>query len=158
VNLITIDFETYYDKDYSLSKMTTEEYVRDDRFEVIGVGVKVNSDETEWFSGTMQETKDWLSQFPWAESAAVAHNMMFDGAILGWRFGIHPMALLDTLAMARAVDGTEVPNSLAKLAERYGVGVKGTEVVLALGKRRSDFAPSDLQKYAGYCINDVDLT
>ena len=36
--LITIDFETYYDKEYSLSKLTTEEYIRDKKFEVIGVG------------------------------------------------------------------------------------------------------------------------
>jgi hypothetical protein len=40
--IVTIDFETYYDKEYSLSKMTTEEYIRDDRFEVIGVAIKVD--------------------------------------------------------------------------------------------------------------------
>ena len=158
MNLITVDFETYYDKDYSLSKMTTEEYIRDDRFEIIGVAVKVNDGQPQWFSGTMQGTKDWLMQFPWAESAAVAHNMAFDGAILGWRLDIHPMALLDTLGMARAVDGTELPNSLAKLAERYGIGAKGTEVVLALGKRRRNFDPLALAKYGEYCINDVNLT
>lgn len=158
MNLITIDFETYYDKDYSLSKLTTEEYVRDDRFEIIGVAVRVNDEEAQWFSGTMQETKNWLAQFPWAESAVVAHNMMFDGAIMGWRLGIHPMALFDTLAMARAIDGTELPNSLAKLAERYGLGVKGTEVVLALGKRRRDFGKDELAQYGHYCVNDVNLT
>lgn len=51
MNLISLDFETYYDRDFSLSKMTTEEYIRDDRFEVIGVGVKVNDGETQWFTG-----------------------------------------------------------------------------------------------------------
>ena len=39
-NLITIDFETYYDKEYGLKKFTTEEYIRDEKFEVIGVAVK----------------------------------------------------------------------------------------------------------------------
>ena len=29
MDIVTIDFETYYDKDFSLSKMTTEAYVRD---------------------------------------------------------------------------------------------------------------------------------
>ena len=52
MDLITLDFETYYDRDFSLSKMTTEEYIRDPRFEVIGVGVKVNNEGTEWASGT----------------------------------------------------------------------------------------------------------
>ena len=51
MDLVTLDFETYYDRDYSLSKMTTEAYVRDPRFEVIGVGVKVNDHATDWYSG-----------------------------------------------------------------------------------------------------------
>ena len=46
MNIITLDFETYYAQDFSLTKLTTEEYVRDDRFEVIGVSVKENDDET----------------------------------------------------------------------------------------------------------------
>lgn len=29
MDIVTIDMETYYDRDYSLSKMTTEAYVRD---------------------------------------------------------------------------------------------------------------------------------
>jgi DNA polymerase len=156
--LITIDFETYYDKDYSLSKITTEEYIRDERFETIGVGVKVDDEATKWFSGTREQTKNWLDQFDWANSFVLAHNMLFDGAILSWAFDIHPMVLLDTLAMARAVDGAEAGNSLAKLAERYSLGVKGTEVVLAMGKRRRDFTSVELDNYSNYCKNDVDIT
>ena len=55
MDLITIDFETYYDRDFSLSKITTEEYIRSDLFEVIGVSVKVNNEETEWASGTNEQ-------------------------------------------------------------------------------------------------------
>jgi len=156
--ILTIDFETYYDKEYSLTKMTTEEYIRHDQFEVIGVAVKVDNEPTKWASGTKEQIKFWLDQFKWDESFVLAHNTMFDGAILSWRFGIKPMAWLDTLCMARATDGLEVGNSLAKLAERYGVGVKGQEVLNALGKRRKDFSPEELQRYAEYCKNDVDLT
>jgi len=158
MNLIALDFETFYDKDFSLSKLTTEEYIRDDRFEAIGVGVKLNDEETAWFSGDMKATKEWLMQFPWDKSFLLAHNCMFDAAILSWRFGIKPKVLLDTLAMLRAVDGTEVGNSLAKAAERYGLGVKGTEVVAAMGKRRADFTEVDLKQYGEYCKNDVKLT
>jgi DNA polymerase len=156
--ILTIDFETYYDKEYSLSKITTEEYVRHDLFEVIGVAVKVDDQETKWASGTKEQIKFWLGQFNWAESFVLAHNTMFDGAILSWRFGIKPMAWLDTLCMARAIDGIEVGNSLAKLATRYEVGVKGQEVLNAIGKRRKDFTPEEMQRYAEYCKNDVDLT
>jgi DNA polymerase len=88
----------------------------------------------------------------------VAHNAVFDMAILSWHFGIFPKAIIDTLSMARAIHGTEVGGSLAKLAEHYGAGVKGTEVVNAIGKRRIDFDEQSLLCYGKYCINDVALT
>ena len=156
--IITVDFETYYDRDFSLSKMTTEEYVRSDDFEVIGVGVKVDDNETEWVTGTHQDIQTFLERFDWANSFVLAHNTLFDGAILSWRFGIRPLAWLDTLCMARAIDGIEAGNSLAKLAERYNLGVKGNEVVNAMGKRRAAFSDEDLSRYADYCCNDVDIT
>lgn len=156
--VITIDFETYYDKEFSLSKITTEEYVRDDRFEVIGVGVKVDDGETEWYSGTEAQTKFWLQKFDWKNALVLAHNMAFDGAILSWRFGVDPKGWLDTLCMGRAVDGVEVGGSLKVMAERYGIGEKGTEVINALGKRRKDFTEEEMARYGEYCRNDVELT
>jgi len=158
MNIITLDFETYYAVDFSLTRLTTEEYVRDDRFEVIGVAVQVNDDEPEWFSGTHDEISKFLYKFDWCHSFALAHNAMFDSAILSWVFGIQPMAWLDTLSMARASDGLEAGNSLAKLVQRYNLGTKGTEVVEAKGKRRVDFMPVDLLQYGEYCKNDVKLT
>jgi len=128
MNILTIDFETFYSQTYSLSKLTTEEYIRSDDFEVIGVSVQIDDGEPQWFSGTHSEIKDWLNQFNWSDAFALAHNAMFDSAILSWIFDIRPKAWLDTLCMARATDGFEVGNSLAKLAYRYGVGKKGTEV------------------------------
>ena len=158
MNIIVLDFETFYDRAFSLSKMTTEEYIRDELFEVIGVAVKVNDEETKWFSGPMRDTKKWLQQFPWDSSVAVAHNAMFDMAILNWHFDIRPKRIADTLSMLRALDGPDAGNSLAKAAERYGLGVKGDEVVNALGKGRLDFTPEELGRYGEYCINDVELT
>ncbi len=158
MDIITLDFETYYDKDYSLSKITTEEYIRDPRFQVIGVGVKVNDGKTEWFTGTHGKIKEFLARYDWANSAVLAHNMMFDGAIMSWRFGVRPKVLFDTLCMARAIHGVEKSASLKALAENYAVGEKGTEVLDAKGKRRGDFEPEELSAYGRYCVNDVDLT
>ena len=159
MNIITIDFETFYEKStFSLSKMTTEEYVRSDRFEVIGVAVKLNGGETEWASGTHEQIKDYLKSFPWEDSMCVAHNAMFDGFILGERFGIYPKVYADTLCMGRALHGVEVGGSLGALAERYKLGVKGDEVIAASGKNRIDFTEEDLGRYGDYCINDVELT
>lgn len=159
VNLITIDFETFYEKStFSLSKLTTEEYVRSDRFEVIGVAVKVNDGETEWASGTHEQIKSWLNTYSWADSMVLAHNMMFDGFILGEKFGIYPKAYADTLCMGRALHGVEVGASLGALTERYKLGVKGDEVIAASGKNREDFSEEDLSRYGDYCVNDVELT
>jgi len=158
MNIITVDFETYFSQEYGFAKHTTEEYVRDDRFEVVGVAVKVNDEDTVWFSGTFEETQTFLYGFHWGESLVLAHNTLFDGAILSWRFGLKPLGWLDTLSMARATDGVEVGNSLGKLAERYGLGVKGDDTRWSKGLRRRDFTPSQLAQYGNYCKNDVDLT
>ena len=158
MNIVTIDFETYYDRDYSLSKMTTEEYIRDQRFEVIGVSVKVDNADPVWFSGDTEESHQFLKGFSLEKHLVLAHNAMFDGAILSWIYGIKPKAFLDTLCMGRALHGTEVGGSLAVLASHYGVGQKGDEVIHALGKHRLDFDSVSLARYGAYCSNDVALT
>src|SRR5210317_1882828 len=99
MDLITVDFETYYDKKFSLSKMTTEAYIRDPQFEVIGVAVKVNNGPTEWASGTHGQIRGYLKEFNWRDAMVVAHNTMFDGAILSWLFGIRPRVWADTLCI-----------------------------------------------------------
>jgi DNA polymerase len=158
MKVLTIDFETYYDNKFSLSKLTTEEYVRDEQFEVIGVSVQVDTDEPQWFSGTHAQIKDFLGQYNFEKNLALAHNAMFDAAILGWSFGINPRGWLDTLSMARALHGTEVGGSLKTLAEYYDIGVKGDEVIAAQGKRKADFTDVELARYGEYCKNDTALT
>ena len=166
MDILTIDFATYYAKDYGLNKLTTEEYIRDTKFEVIGVAVKKIGQELSsgkanapvWFSGSKKQTAKFLAQFDWANSIALAHNAMFDMAILNWHFDIRPKKIVDTLAMARAIHTIEVGGSLAALSEYYELGVKGTEVHSAIGKKRLDFTPEELKAYGGYCIQDANLT
>lgn len=156
MDIVTIDFETYYDRDYSLSKMTTEAYIRDKRFEVIGVSVKVNNHPTDWYSG--DNPGRFLKSLSYTNKAILCHNTAFDGAILSWKFGIQPKLWLDTLSMARPLHNVSVGGSLKALATHYALGEKGDEVINAIGKRRADFSPEELQRYASYCVNDVDLT
>jgi DNA polymerase I-like protein with 3'-5' exonuclease and polymerase domains len=157
MDLITLDWETYYDQQYSLSKLTTEEYIRDDRFEVIGLCAKHNDGPVEWFSGDHDEVAYYLAQFDWANSGMLSHNTMFDAAIQSWRFGIKPKVLFDTLSMSRALHGVNARHSLKAVAERYGVGEKGNEVQNALGKRRADFSRAELARYGEYCKTDAQL-
>ena len=156
MQMVTLDFESYYSKTYSLSKMTTEEYVNGDEFEVIGFAYKINDGETKWVD--QADVKEVLASIDWKNSALLCHNTFFDASILSLAFNIVPAKFLDTLSMARAVHGISVGGSLAKLVEHYELGAKGTEVHDAIGKHREDFAPADLRAYAEYCKLDVNLT
>ena len=156
MQIITIDFETYYSQSFSLSKITTEEYIRSPEFETIGVSVKVDDAPAEWFSGTKDETKRFLDRYDWGNAIAVAHNAMFDMAILSWVYGIRPKRIADTLSMARALGAGSV--SLASLVKQYNLGEKGDEVINALGKKRLDFDAAALRRYGAYCKNDTELT
>jgi len=158
MNLITLDFETFYEQGFSLSNLTTEEYIRHEKFQVIGVGIKINDEETRWVSGTHNYIKAELDRIDWKTSILLCHNTQFDGAILSFVFGILPAIYLDTLGMARAKHGVDVGGSLAFLVEKYNLGKKGTEVVDAKGKRLEDFTADDLKQYGEYCKNDVELT
>jgi DNA polymerase I-like protein with 3'-5' exonuclease and polymerase domains len=157
-SLITIDFETYYDKNYGLNKYTTEEYIRDPQFEVIGVSVKQADKEPVWFTGTHQETKDFLNSYDLENKFVLGHNMRFDASILSWIFDIKPKGLFDTMSMGIIIHGLTESVSLKNLARLYNLGEKGTEVLDALGKHRLTFKYNELKAYGEYCKNDVELT
>lgn len=155
--LATVDFETYYDSTYSLSKMTMAEYIRDPRFQIIGVSVTYGDDDPTWYSF---DSHDGYANVlaPLRDCVAVAHNAMFDMAILNWHLDTRPKIICDTLSMARPIHGSTVGGSLRALSDHYQIGRKGTEVVDAMGKRREDFTPEELAAYGRYCSNDVALT
>jgi len=157
MQLITLDFETYYDKDFSLSKITTEEYVRSKQFEVIGVATKVDDGPIVWATGTYKELKEHLDSLPWENHLMLAQNTAFDAAILNWRFGIKPAGYLDTMSMAMAIHGLEQSVSLANLAVIYGEEAKGEQVKQYLGYHRKDFSPLELEDYGSYCKHDVEI-
>jgi DNA polymerase I-like protein with 3'-5' exonuclease and polymerase domains len=158
MKVFCIDFETYYSQTFSLTKMTTEAYIRSPEFEAIGFAIQEEGQAPQWFSGTKAYLKEALDKYDLPNNLVIAHNAMFDMAILSFVFDIKPKAIVDTLSMARAIHGSEVGGSLAKLAEHYMLGVKGVEVTKALGKHRIDFTAEELEAYGNYCINDVALT
>ena len=103
MRVIGLDIETFYDQEYSLSKMTTEAYVRDPRFEIIGVSIKTGRKKPAiWFSGTQQEILAFLDKhINWDQDAVLCHNTAFDGAIVSWVLGRKPKLWIDTMSMAR---------------------------------------------------------
>ncbi len=154
---ITLDFETAYGAKLKLGfkHQTTQQYLNDPRFEIIGVGTKINNAPTKWGVGKQER---YLQSIDWDNAILIAHNALFDASILSWHYGIKPKIIVDTLSMARALHGVDAGGSLKALAERYEIGVKGDEVVHAENKFLRDFTPEELAKYGEYCMNDVDLT
>lgn len=156
MKILCIDFESYYDRDFGFSKLTTEEYVRDPRWETIGFSYTVDGGPTAWVP--KPDVKRVLATIDWSDKLVLAQNTAFDGAILKWRYGVQPQGWLDTMGISRALFPHEKSHSLKEQAARMGVGVKGTEVENALGKRYADFSAEELSRYGAYCCNDVNLT
>ncbi len=153
MDIVTIDFETYYDREYSLSKMTTEAYIRDDRFEVIGVAIKINDGKTCWYEN-MDEAFNVLPM----NCGVLGHITVLYGSILWWKYRKELKFWLDTMSMARPKHSMTTGCSLSALSKYCKLGTKGTEVLDSIGKRKADFTPQELKAYAKYCINDVELT
>ena len=155
-HILTIDFETRWDKrDYTLSKMTTEEYIRDDRFTAFGACIHEygSTDPIEWYGGS--ELPELFSSIDWGRTAVLAHNAQFDVAILEWVYAAHPVFIFDSLSMARALRGVEVGNSLAKLAGDFKLPPKGTAVHDTNGL--TELSEEVERELAEYCKHDVYL-
>jgi DNA polymerase I-like protein with 3'-5' exonuclease and polymerase domains len=156
--VVTLDFETFYSQDYTLSgKMNTSEYVRDERFKAHGVGIKVGSGGTYWYS-RQDEIASALYAIDWANSAVLCHNTAFDGFILYQRYGIVPGLYLDTLSMARAIHGHHLRHNLDFLAKLHGLGGKVKAHALTNTKGKEELTEEEAEALGEYCIDDVNDT
>jgi len=154
--ILVVDFETRWSsKEYTLSKLTTEEYIRDPRFKAFGMCIKEYEDElpATWVRG--DKIQEWVDSIDWSKTAVLAHNAQFDVAILSWVYGARPVFIFDSLSMARALRGVEAGNSLAKLAEEFELPPKGRAVHSTDGL--SDISFEVEQELADYCRHDTFL-
>jgi DNA polymerase len=154
--IIAVDFETRWDsKDYTLSKMTTEEYIRDVKFKAFGCCFHEygSADPIVWVGG--RDLPEYVAGIDWSRTAVLAHNAQFDVSILCWRYGVKPAFIFDTLSMARAMRGVEVGNSLARLATDFGLPEKGRAVHNTNGL--VEIQPDVESELAEYCKHDVYL-
>ena len=153
--ILVIDFETRWDrKGYTLSKLTTEQYIRDNLFKAFGCCIKTyGENDTVWI--THNDLPAAFDAIDWSTTAVLAHNAQFDVAILSWRYGCKPAFIFDSLSMARALRGVEVGNSLAKLADEFGLPPKGQAVYSTDGL--PELTPPIEKELADYCAHDTYL-
>jgi DNA polymerase len=155
---LVVDLETYYDAQFSLSKMQTDAYILDPRYHTMGVSVQEDDNEPEWFSGNELATKQWLHKFPWVDSMAICHHALFDAFALTQRFGIKPKLWACTKFMSYCLYPHLRSYSLANLAKEFGLDDKGTVVHSMIGRTRESLTPEEVERYGEYCKLDVRLT
>ncbi|KKM07113.1 hypothetical protein LCGC14_1737230, partial [marine sediment metagenome] len=145
---LVLDAETYFDQDYSLSKLSTYEYVADDRFEILGWAVKYE-DQPSHFIGDIANLRD-----DWKNFTIVMHNAPFDALILAMKYGIYLPFIIDTLDLARHVE-PRWGNALAALCERYGLPAKG-DTKQFKGLHHGDFTDDQWVALKEYATNDAE--
>lgn len=182
MDILTLDFETYYDTEYSLRNMTMVAYIMDGRFQPILMSYALNDEPVKCAVG-FKEIKTVLDQFDWSKLVVNAQNTQFDGSILALRFGKTAAYYTDTMAMARVTgahifEGASL-KAISNVLQRVGYKVppKGTTVQSAKGMHLygmysdkpylaiSTAMDADaveqghqlLQQYIQYCNDDVEL-
>lgn len=145
-HLLTIDFETFWSTDFSLSKLSTEEYVRSAEFQAFGAAIKYDDQPSRWFDAA--ELVGFFAGVPWHDTAVLCHHAQFDGLILAHHYKVRPALWLDTYSMSKMA----LPrhrHSLKMLAHIMGLPPKGDEVNLTKGLRvLPDHIYSRLKLYA----------
>jgi DNA polymerase family A/3'-5' exonuclease len=156
---IVLDFETYFDsKTFTLRKMTTEEYVRDDRFYPHLVGIYDGIFDKGRWQTNLQPNKGMLHEIDWPNTAVICHHAQFDCLILNHVFGIRPAFIFDTISMARLVLGPLARLSLSSLAERFGFPEKTVPYNLFDGKHTYELEPAVIRQLGDGCVHDCELT
>lgn len=153
--VVTVDFETYYDTHYTLKKLSTSEYVRDERFKIQMVGVKIGTKPTQVLIEA--QARKVLGRINWSTHTLLCHNTMFDGFVLKEHFGIVPSFYYDTLSMARALHSNEIGAGLDEVAKYYG-GEGKLDGLLEQTKGVLEWTPQIFDLIKPYCAQDVDET
>lgn len=153
---IVLDFETYFDTDYTLSKLSTIEYVKDKRFEVMGLGFQIIKEfeiHTPMFV-TPEYIEDNLQRLKTDDTTIVCQNCKFDTLILQEHYGITPKYTVDTIDLDRIQDA-RAKHSLKAMAERYDAPSLKGDTMQFKGYRWADMSPEMRKAYEEYCKNDI---
>lgn len=158
MQLITIDFETYWAKDLSLrsKELNMSEYVLDDRFSIHMMGIKIDDRPVKVVPG--DRVLEELNKINWSESALLCQNTAFDGFILSQHFNVVPAFYYDTLSMGRGAFSVSYPLDLDSLAKYCGFVGKPKKESLLKTKGVRTLPPDLWGEVAAYCADDVNET
>lgn len=158
MRILTLDFETYYDSEYSLKKMSPPEYILSPLYECTGLSVKRGAEPAFWIEG--DEVQEFFDDEPMEDVMAVSHNALFDMCICAWRYGWLPKVMVDTLGISRALLQAFLRNlSLDAVAKYLGLGSKTGALASVKGMRLNEIRarPQLYEDFMLYGMNDADL-
>jgi 3'-5' exonuclease len=157
VRPVVLDFESYYGDDYTLSKMTTESYIRDPRFEAHGAAIKWDKNTSaQWYD--QRELAYILKEEDWSDVYLIAHHCQFDALILSHHYGVLPGMYGCTLSMARLLLGNHLSVSLATLAKYFDLAPKTIDYFSFKGKHWNELTAAQQEAVADGCRRDVEIT
>jgi len=163
---VTIDLETYFDAQYSLTKktITTMDYVRDPRFELQGMSIKIGGSRTRYYDTTEAIQKQIANLKKLQKTHKInliGQNTKFDALVLNERLGFTPDYYSDTQAMSKGL-WPHYPSNLEAIAKRLWPNDKEKHKLDGLtavkGVRREDFTRAMRHKLGVYCVRDSDIT
>lgn len=161
--LITLDFETYFDSKYSLraKKYNTSSYVRDPQFEAQICSIKYGKKKAKNYYGAGLERE--LKAIDWKGHDLLCHHTHFDGLILAHHYGIVPRQYYCTLSMSRALHSEYASKSLGEIGKLYGLGGKyeeGEVLDKVKGKHLAEIVQDKVlfSSFQKYCDRDTNLT
>jgi len=163
--VLLIDFETYYDVDYILSKMSTVEYVTDPRFEFTGLGFEVlnhpraagpvfipGPQGVEWAIKRLQK----LFGRSLHNCTVVAKNCKFDLLILAEKFGIYPAYIIDVEDLSRFYD-SRMSHKLKDLATYFKLSKPKGDTKQFKGLHYGEMSEEIKANLAEYGRTDIEL-
>jgi DNA polymerase len=160
VKIVFLDFETYYDDEYSLRKITPVEYVLDPRFECIGCAIQEGLDgEPYWLDGPELPAFFARLKASGERVMLVSHNALFDMCLVAWIFHFIPELFVCTLSVSRSCLGHLLRScSLASVAKHLGLGVKGDAIIKVKGMTAAMIRAAGLMPgFIDYALQDVRL-
>jgi hypothetical protein len=156
VLIYTLDIECFFDDEFTLRKLTTEAYCRDQRFEFLLLGIRDPEGNLFWVP--QSEIGPWLASIDWKQHGILCHHAHFDLLALNHWYGVKPKHVFDTLSMARLQLGNHVSVGLESLARHYGLQGKSVPYEKFRGKRAADITPDLWRELGAGCLHDIELT
>ena len=156
-DVLILDFETYFDKDYTLKDLLTAEYITDKRFAFTGLGIQIDDQAPRFFAGDRVEIaiNRLKSKFGKAlhNCTVVAKNNKFDILILAEKFDIYPPFTIDIEDLSRYYD-SRMSQKLKDLAKYFKLKPKG-DTMQFKGLHWEDMSPEQRSAMREYCLGDI---